>query len=98
MRFAACLTFALALAGCDGPSAEFAGLPPRIVEVEGSTFRVWVDGPRAEALRTNAEASFTLAAVAPRAARAMEMASGCRVVPGSIEGDAAMIRAALDCG
>ena len=87
----------LALCACDGPSGGFAGVAPVVVTSDGSTFSVRIRGDAAEAVRTNMEFAPSLAAVAPRAVDAIERASGCRVAPGSVTGDAAMVRADLDC-
>jgi hypothetical protein len=97
-----CLSIAaLALSGCDSPSplSVFSGVPPTRVEVAGSVFSVRVAGREAQAVRTN----FDLRAgsrgreIVPRAGIAMERASGCRVVPGSLRGDSAVIEARLAC-
>lgn len=86
-------------------------MPPTRVEVEGSVFSVRVAGARAQAVRTNFDLraggrSFaTKATVGParapriveRAAVAMEIASGCSVVVGSVVGDAALTEARLAC-
>ncbi|RDC72863.1 hypothetical protein DLJ49_09615 [Rhodovulum sp. 12E13] len=92
---------ALLLPGCDSPSplSSFAGVPATRVEVAGSTFSVRVAGREAQAVRTN----FDLRAgsrgreIVPRAGIAMERASGCRVVPGSLRGDSSVIEARLAC-
>lgn len=88
------------LFGCDSPNpiGPYAGVPPTRVEVDGSVFSVRVAGTQAQAVRTN----FDLTAgrggqIIPRAGIAMEQASGCRVVDGSLRGDAAMIEARLSC-
>ena len=101
MRGSALTLMALVvLAGCDSPDplSEFAGVTPRIVDIDGSRFSVRVAGEAATAVRTNfdmraARRSFML----PRAGLAIEQASGCRVRPGSLTGDGAMAQARLDC-
>ncbi len=98
MRAALFLAGTLVLGGCNTPSSDFAGLEAETVTIGGSTFDVRVNGAEAEAIRTNPEASFSFAAVADRARLAMEQVSGCAVRPGTLEGDAALVRAALDCG
>ncbi len=87
----------LALAGCNTPPLGFAGVDPVRVQVERSVFDVRVRGDRAHALRLNPEYTNSLAAVAPRARRAIQQASGCRVVEGSVAGDAIFVTAALEC-
>ncbi|MEE4117422.1 MAG: hypothetical protein V2I65_00215 [Paracoccaceae bacterium] len=92
---------ALALSGCDTPSplSPFAGVPPTRVEVAGSTFSVRVAGREAQAVRTDfdARAGSRGREIIPRAGIAMERASGCRVVPGTLKGDSAVIEARLAC-
>ena len=88
-------------AACDspGPLSEFAGVPPTRVDVAGSVYSVRVAGSRAQAVRRNVELG-ALTAPAEYMARsglAMERASGCRVVSGSLTGDAAMAEARLAC-
>ncbi|MBP1806143.1 hypothetical protein [Rubellimicrobium aerolatum] len=97
MRRASLLVLALGLAGCDTPSAGFVGTEPVPVRIGPSSFDIRVKGDRAEAIRTNTEVGSTFASIAPRAALAMEQASGCKVVPTTVEGDASMVRATLGC-
>ena len=91
----------LAPAGCDSPSplSPFAGVPARQVEIGGSTFSVRVAGERARAVRTDFDlrAGSRGRAIVPRAGIAMEQVSGCRIVPGSLRGDAAVSEASLAC-
>lgn len=91
------LPLLLAAAACDSPSPGFARAPALPVEVEGSRFTVRVQEGEAEAIRLSREWAPTLGSVAPRAVAAIERASGCRVRPGTLTGDAAVVRAALDC-
>jgi len=91
---------AIATAGCDTPHplSDFAGIPPSRVTVQGSVFSVRVAGEAAQAVRTNFDARAWLGReIVPRAGIAMETASGCDVVPGTLRGDAAVIEARLDC-
>lgn len=87
----------LLLAGCNTPPLGFAGIDPVRVQVAHSIFDVRIKESRAHALRINSEPAINLAAVAPRARRAIEQASGCAVVPGSLIGDPVFITAELDC-
>lgn len=70
------------------------GLPPRVIEVEGSRFSVYIASDRAEAIRTNMEYRKGIMA---RGYRAIELASGCQIVPGSFGGDPARMTAELAC-
>ncbi len=89
---------ALLLAGCNVPGPGSGYPPPVIVEVEGSTFRVFHDRTRAVAIRIDPDFSPRAGRIFPRARRAMEEASGCRVLPATMQGDVTMIRADLICG
>jgi hypothetical protein len=89
------------LAACDSPSplSPFAGLPAQRVAIEGSEFSVRATTSEAQAVRRDFDlnAAFDRTAIATRAGLAMERASGCRVVPGTLAGDAVIIEAELDC-
>ena len=89
-------TLILALAGCNGPGPGFDEVEATRIAVGPSRFDVRVKGARAEAIRLNPEPAPRLAAVAPRGVAAIEKVSGCRVR--RLEGDAALMRAWLDCG
>ena len=87
----------LGLAGCDSPSPGFGGYPKREVTVDGSRFSVHYSPYRAEAIRLNPEWPPRRAEIVARAERAIALASGCKVVPGSVRGDAALVKADLKC-
>jgi len=91
---------ALLLVACDSPDprSDFARVPPSRVEIAGSTFAVRVAGNRARSVRTDfdPQAGFG-AAILPRAGLAMERVSGCRVVAGTLAGDASVAEARLRC-
>ena len=101
MRWFLATVLVASIAGCDSPApfSDFAGAPPTRVEVGGSTFSVRVAGSRAQAVRTNFDmrAGIRGGDIVPRAGLAMEQVSGCRVVPGTLMGDSALIEAQLDC-
>ena len=94
----AVLTLALLLAGCDSPHPEFMGIKPKVITVAGSTFAVRIKGEKAEAIRTSREMVPKIGEIFPKAAAAIEIASGCPVVANSVKGDAAYVRARIDCG
>ncbi|MEM1431824.1 MAG: hypothetical protein AAGG09_20390 [Pseudomonadota bacterium] len=100
MRAVAVLSL-LALIACDSPDplSEFAGVPPMRVDIAGSIYSVRVAGSRAQAIRQSVEfgALRSPADYVARSGLAMEQASGCRVVSGSLTGDAAMSEARLAC-
>ncbi|WP_299286625.1 hypothetical protein [uncultured Tateyamaria sp.] len=86
----------LCLAACNTPGPHFRGLPATTVTVDGSTFDVRVNGRLAEALRTNMEYAPRFGPIKARAAKAMEMVSGCPVK--EVRGDQALATGILKCG
>lgn len=86
----------LLLPACGQPDPHFRHQPVTRVVVEGDLFDVRLRGRLAEAVRRNPRYAPRLGPVGPRAARAMEQVSGCRVT--EIRGDAAMVLGLLDCG
>ena len=89
----ACLLF---LAGCNTPGPAYRGLAVQRVVVEGSVFDVRRRGLTAQAIRVNPQYAPRFGPIRDRAARAMTLASGCRVI--SITGDQALAIGRLDCG
>ncbi|SIO52122.1 hypothetical protein SAMN05444722_3028 [Rhodovulum sp. ES.010] len=83
-----------ALASCDSPDPDYAGLPATRVSVDGSTFAVRRNGNEAQAIRVNMERR---AGVMARAFVAIEPATGCQVRPGTLSGDPAVVYARLSC-
>ncbi|WP_223274880.1 hypothetical protein [Tateyamaria sp. syn59] len=94
MRFV--LFACLALAACNTAGPHFRGLPATTVTVDGSTFDVRVNGRLAEALRTNMQYAPRFGPIKARAAKAMEIVSGCKVK--EVRGDQALATGILDCG
>ncbi len=99
MRRALALLALLAACGQPSPLSPFAGLPAQRVAVGGSEFSVRATASEAQAVRRGFDpnAMFQREAIATRAGLAMERASGCRVVPGTLRGDAVIIEAEMDC-
>ncbi|SMX30775.1 hypothetical protein [Actibacterium lipolyticum] len=85
------------LAACDSPSVGLINAPSRQVQIENSTFVVHFNGERAEAIRTNFEFGKEARGVMGRGYRAIELATGCQIVPRSFEGDPALMKAKLAC-
>lgn len=85
------------MAGCDTPDMAMHGIPARHVTVENSQFSVYVDGTKAEAIRTNFERGRDAQGIMARGFRAIETASGCEIVPGTYDGDPARMTATLFC-
>ena len=99
MRQRAILMMALIAAACDGPSPGFVGLPAREVTIDDSRFRVFKQSGsgRVEAHRISLEPLPSLVLTLEKAYRAIEFATGCIVVSGSLRGDQAIILADVDC-
>ncbi len=88
------LVLLIIVAGCDSPSIGMHGIPARKVTVGGSQFSVYSDGRKVEAIRTNTEYSRGIMA---RGHEAIEKATGCTIVPGTFDGDPALMRAEIAC-
>jgi len=97
MRFFLHIPMLIALVACSSPGLKFAGVEPARVVVEGSVFDVYVVGEKARAIRLNFELLPKLAVTGSLAVAAIEQASGCGVVKGSVSGDQAMNEARLKC-
>jgi hypothetical protein len=67
------------------------------VTVDGSTFDVRRKDTSVEVSRTNREAVFSLRAIVPRAAEAVQIATGCTPKDGTWTGDQAVMRVRVDC-
>lgn len=85
------------LAACNSPHSAFYGVEPQTITVDGSTFLIRLKDGLASATRTNFEYVPKIGGTFPKATKAMEIASNCTVVPGSMHGDAAWMVARLDC-
>lgn len=85
------------LTGCNTPSPAFLGEEVATVTIEGSTFAVRQSGARAELIRTNQEAVFSLRQIIPRASKAVQVATGCDPLPETWTGDQAVMRVDIDC-
>jgi len=96
--FVMLVALVLALAGCDSPSSGFAGMVAKRTQVDGAEFTVRHTEYLAEAIRTNGiwpppdAKQIRIKGVA-----AIERVSGCSVIAGSVTGDAALMRADLQC-
>ncbi len=100
MRYRAPLiVFLLVLAGCDSPSPEMMGGAMREATVDGSRFRVFMKpgGYKVEAHRVSVEMLPSKVETFARAYRAIEIATGCKVVAGSLGGDRAIVTARVNC-
>lgn len=88
-----------ALAACDSPSPQFMHRDTATtrIEVEGSTFSVHQRENWVEVYRVGFEALPRVPVILARAKVAIEQATGCKVVKGSLTGDQAIQRAEIDC-
>lgn len=96
MRFFV-LFMLMTLFACSSPGRKFSGAEPVRVVAEGSVFDVYVVGENARAIRLNFELLPKRAVTGARAVAAIEQATGCAVVKGSVSGDQAMIEVRLKC-
>lgn len=87
----------LILAGC--ASASMLGQPMQVVRVADSTFQVYMasGSSRVEAHRVSFEPLPGKRLTFAKAMRAIEIATGCKVTNGSLEGDQAIIKARVGC-
>lgn len=91
------LSLLMLLSACASPG--FLGQPAAEVEVAGSTFRVYMRSGTGmvQAHRTSFEALPSRSLTLTKAARAIELATGCGLRPGTLAGDQAIITAEVDC-
>ncbi|MBE3640396.1 hypothetical protein [Mangrovicoccus algicola] len=97
-RLAGPLLAMVVLAGCATQSLPLlhGGKVPR-VSAGGSEFVVRYTATRAEATRVSPESRPRRMVMLARALEAIETASGCRVLPGTLYGDWSLAEAYLDC-
>ncbi|MHA6265313.1 hypothetical protein ACXYMP_00405 [Aliiroseovarius sp. CAU 1755] len=95
----AILSLGVFLAACDSPSPQFMSADTSVKKatVDGSTFSIHRRENFVEVYRTSFEALPRLPIILTRAQIAIEQATGCRVVKGSLSGDQAIQRAEIDC-
>ncbi len=98
LRIALCLV-GLVLAGCDSPSVSLLGGEVQEVTIDDSRFRIFMQrgGNAIEAHRVSVESLPSLALTLNKAYQAIELATGCHVVDGTLRGDQAIILAEVDC-
>lgn len=87
----------LAIAGCASPSPRMSAAERQDVVVDGSAFTVFRVGDAVEVYRTSAQFMPHLSVVVANAEKAIGQATGCKVREGSMIGDAALLKATLDC-
>lgn len=72
-------------------------MPAQVVTVGPSVFEVRRAGTTVELLRINTEYAPTFASIIPRAAQAVEMATGCTARPNTWEGEQTLMQVEIDC-
>lgn len=87
----------LLLVGCSSPSLKFMKIEPVQVTVEGSVYDVYSNGTEVQAIRINREFLPNKAKSIVRMVMAIEQATGCIVVPTSVDGDQALVKARIKC-
>ncbi|MEE9454768.1 MAG: hypothetical protein V3V13_10350 [Paracoccaceae bacterium] len=87
----------ITLMACSSPSLKFSGISPVQVAVEGSVFDVYSNGKEVQAIRVNFQVLPSMSTTIARAISAIESATGCKVVPSSITGDQALVKANITC-
>jgi len=87
----------LLFAACSSPALRYGGVAPVRVVVEGARYDVYRLGAEAQAIRVSMELLPRKAQSFARALAAIEAATGCKVVEGSLAGDQALVQAELDC-
>ena len=87
----------LLVAGCSSPSMF--GQPMQVVHVADSAFKVYMRSGTdlVEGHRVSLEALPSKNLTLTKAMRAIEIATGCGIEPGSLHGDPAIINAEVDC-
>jgi len=85
------------LLGCASPHPAFMSVEKQVITVQGSTFHVRIKDDKAEVIRTNFERIPKIGDTFPKAVTAIEQASGCTVVSGSMRGDPALMMAKINC-
>jgi hypothetical protein len=91
------VSFILCVAACASP--DYLGQPVTDVGVSGSMFRVYTrtGTGSVEAHRTSFEVVPSRSETLIKAARAIEIATRCKIKTGTLHGDQAIILAEVDC-
>ena len=92
----------LALAGCGAsPGRIYLGLEPVVVLIEGREYRVWArhagSGGQVQVVRMGYVPRHGHGGIQAAMVAAAQQATGCRVVPESVEGDTGVINARILC-
>lgn len=96
MRFFILIVLSVVMA-CSSPGKQFSGAAPVRVTVEGSMFDIYTVGNDVKAVRLSIEALPKRSVIGARAIVAIEQATGCKYVAGSLTGDQALLQAKITC-
>lgn len=86
---------ALVLAGCASPSAQYFGVAPQRVTVQGTEIAVYRRGAQAQAIRLGRARRGEHAALRARMVAATEQVTGCAVA--ASDGDSGVLNLRLEC-
>ena len=92
-----CLLFLIALAACDSPSPAMRDGQRYEQQLEGYRFTIWRKGNSIEVIRHGYAPRADQTRLKDVMAEAAIRATGCALVPQSIEGDTGVLRARLAC-
>ena len=87
----------LVLAACDSPSARFIGAARTEVQRGAFTYVIYATDTAAEVIRLGYARPAQRGTALSDMEALMAEVTGCRVIPGSIRGDSAALRARLRC-
>ena len=96
MRFSIFIVL-FGLMACSSPGKQFSGAEPVRVTVEESIFDIYTVGNDVKVVRLSIEALPKRAVIGARAIVAIEQATGCNFVAGSLTGDQALMQARITC-
>lgn len=87
----------LVVAGCSSPGLRYGGIEPMRMTARTSVFDVYVSGENVRAIRINRQILPKASNVFADAWSAIELATKCKVVDGSLTGDQAVMDAKIKC-
>lgn len=101
MRPLAALLVFLLVAACDSPDRAFWGAEAQRITLDGRVYAVHLrrdaTRPQAQVIRLGHARRPDHAAILEAMPRAAELASGCAVIPGSLQGDSGVMTMRLRC-
>ncbi|TVS05387.1 MAG: hypothetical protein EA407_02395 [Rhodobacteraceae bacterium] len=91
------LLYASLLASCDSPSPSMQGAMRHEAVLESYRFTIWQKGDQVEIIRHGYAPSADQPKLRGLMVQAAQQTTGCRLQPGSAEGDTGVLRARLGC-